>query len=258
MAKKAPIVPQKSAADKKEENKKSPAFYSFSGKTGNLLFVPPGAAKGSSILVQPATADTAGALMVLDFLRYWHGPLFFKPQFDASQMVLRHIAVTPGDNHGIAIELTVRGFGTAVLSATSRGVRDAIEAAWNMFLFSPQSRQNMVPIYELMPPRSYEHPAHGSTIFNPVILHRGWVARTDLFMPALVKLPETGGAVGVATDALFGDFDHDGVVLPAIASPAPRAPPASTPRGGRKTTNVPLPKEQRSGPDPDLDDAVPF
>jgi hypothetical protein len=257
MAKKASTVPQKSATDEKEK-KKLPGFYGFGGNSGNLLFVPPGAAKGSGILVHPATADTAGALMVLDFYRYWHGPLFFKPQFDASQMVLRHIPVTPDEHYGIAIELTVRGLGTAVLSATSRGVRDAIEAAWNAFLFSPQSRMNQVPVYELMPSRFYDHPEHGNRIYNPVILHRGWVARTDLFKPALVKLPETGGAVGVATDALFSDFDHEGEVLPAITSPATRALPASTPRRGRKTTNVPLPKQTCSGPDPELDDAVPF
>jgi hypothetical protein len=209
------------------------------------------------IIVDGSTAVLeAGRQMICDFANYYEGELSYDP-FDISRMVLRGGAkpLPPfsgdeGYDGGIKLAVMVQSQGRCELLATQATTINALDRLYDSWVMSPEAAQGQLPLYELQAPRSFTIP-QGQTLFAPILVAIGWVARDGLkFGPRLTPLPRPMAAIEVTTASPRLETDH---VFETVARTGEAMPPdamavKAAPRG--KATDLVF-----AG---DLDDEVPF
>jgi hypothetical protein len=229
---------------------KLPSFQ-FKAELGKYVVKPLGAASDYTVVLPDDTP------IILDFGYFWEGEVRFTPPFDDSRMVLRGVTPLPrfsgdkGYQGAIKLHVMLPHYGLCELLSTSVTVVNSIDAMWDAFLFAPEAHAGQLPVYRTRPVRSYN--SDYGLKYAPVLLHIGWSTRNELFSTRLIPPPKpideremlvTGPAP--ETDKLFDAITSHGEVL----APAPLPGQRGKPRG--KT------KPRTGGPDPDINDAIPF
>jgi hypothetical protein len=274
----------RSRGDAPAANAKSDSlpWLRYAATEGSYAFVPAGSPGELGIPVH------LGTLVILDFRRVREGEVSFTPKFDDKLMVPRGQPLPPrcGKKEyadGLQIDLVVQKFGLATLTSTADCVCKMLERLYDTYSFAPEAQEGKLLICRLDPSRSFKT-QHGSTLYDPKWTIVGWAPRSGHFRPALIAIPKPiafESQAVIESDVAFNDGTLSGAVEepvsesagtepadtePAETEPAetepteiePASKPASGNHKGRKAAAVPLPRDSFSGPDPDLNDVIPF
>jgi hypothetical protein len=252
------------------------AWLRYSVVEGTYAFVPPGSPG------ELGTRVGIGTLVIPDFRRVLEGEVTFKPKYDASLMVPRGQPLPPrcgklGYNDGLSIDIVVQGFGLATFTSTAECVCKLLDRLYDNYCFAPEAQAGKLPIYRLLPSRPFPTQHSQAPYYDPKWEMVDWTPRLGHFRPVLIAIPQPIAFTpqAVESDAVFDGMAVSGEVIePATESPSSSpswsAPPertsgATSTQGRRKgstLTSVPLPggstTDRPSGPDPDLEDTIPF
>jgi hypothetical protein len=164
---------------------------------------------------------------------------------------------------GLQVRALVRTVGLVTFTNTSGTVTAVLRQAYENWLTSPDFDARKLSVYRIESTRAYKskrNPAVG-ILHAPIYLPMGSIERTpSVFGQPLrewPKVPQSGPILlpPAPTDVLF-----DGVAV-EIAEGAPETKPSQGRKKGRKPTVPPhsaSSSDRSSGPDPDLEDEIPF
>jgi hypothetical protein len=230
----------------------------FKALLGQHIVVPIGGTPDYGVVL------AEGTQLVFDFAAFWEGEVCYQPKFDDTRMRLRGTELPDFSNEdgytgGIKINVMVQRHGLCSMLSTSEAVSRMVDMLYDAFVFAVQAEAGQLPVYRLAEARGYHTRYRPETLYAPVYIFTGWVARDpNAFGPRLIAPPkpplvstEVITAPAAETDKVFADIARLGEVLPAPASDAGKA------RG--KVRGKPAAKSGNPQPiSDDLDDELPF